>query len=131
MSDLGSDRELMRRLAELRRADEASAPSFRQILERPLARREAASLRLALRLAVPSAVLAVILIVALVVRRAPVGTAVPSGIAALSEWKAPTDFLLRTPGSELFESLPQFSPVPVPVLVENARPGQRTKGVFP
>lgn len=129
MSEL--DRELARRLAELRRTDEAGAPSFRQVLERPRARRAASVTWSPLRLALAASALVFIALVALLVHRPPDGLSVAQGVRSLAEWKAPTDSLLRTPGSELFDSVPQFSLAPVTVSGESAHPGQRKKGVSP
>jgi hypothetical protein len=90
MNDL---RDLFHRLR-----DEEHAPPFRSAAARPpLSKRR---LRAALRYAV--VIIVVVLgIVAFHHRRPPVTESIVT-------WKAPTDFLLRTPGSELLSTVPQI-----------------------
>ena len=90
MNDL---RDLFHRLR-----DEERVPAFRSAAARPpLSKRRS---RAALRYAV--ILIAVVLgIVAFHHRRPPVTESIVT-------WKAPTDFLLRTPGSELLSTVPQI-----------------------
>lgn len=128
MNEIERDRELARRLGELGRADEADAPDFRQLLGRARSRQTAPARRPARALVALGAVLVLAAVAAWLWRRPPAAPVRPSG-PSLSEWKAPTDSLLRTPGLELLESLPRVSSVP--------RYGggtyemARTKGVVP
>jgi hypothetical protein len=104
------DREIARLFRETRGADESSAPDFRAILTRPRARRS--PLALPLRAAVALLVAAITLIGVLLLRRpsSPAGSERP---ASLSEWRASTDVLLRTPGADLLASVPAL-PEPLP-----------------
>jgi hypothetical protein len=85
-----NDEQLRGAFAELRRAETAHVPSFRL---RARARRP--YLRFAFAI-----VLLIALAVVMIPRRAPQ----PS----LSAWRAPTDFLLQTPGRELLHSVPDL-----------------------
>jgi hypothetical protein len=107
MSESDEDR-VARTLSEQRRLDEALAPDFRALLARPRARASRAPVR-------PVLVLAALLLavgVALRSRSRPPVPAPdkPASMAAdsLTTWRAPTDFLLETPGSQLWTSPPVF-----------------------
>jgi len=104
------DRELARLFEELRRADEVSAPGFREIFERRQVTEVTRAAR-AMRLAA-AAVLAIALGVAVVLVRRTESRSRAAPGPTLAEWKAPTDGLLRTPGAELFDSVPRFPAVP-------------------
>lgn len=98
-------------LSEQRRLDEGLAPDFRVLLARPRARASRAPVRTVL-------VLAALLLavgVALRSRSRPPAPAPnnPASMAAgsLATWRAPTDFLLETPGSQLWTSPPVFGSV--------------------
>ena len=106
-----SDRELARMFREVRREDEASAPGFRQILARGRADRHS-SRRPRLLVAAAVALSAIVLIGVLLSRRPPAPEA-PEGSIALGDWRAATDVLLRTPGGDLFDSVP-ILPAPIP-----------------
>jgi hypothetical protein len=103
------DEDIRRSFEELRRSDEGSAPSFRQVLARmrtgrpvPLRRAAAAAALLA------AAVLAVALLLwpaHQAPKREPAAT--------IAQWKSPTGWLLRTTGSQLLEELPAL-PDPLP-----------------
>ncbi len=100
------ERELGRLLQELQRQDEASAPSFRDVLRRPdRVRSNALPQRLALGVLTVS-VLAAMGVIFLIRRPAPEGR--PPVPETISEWKSPTDSLLRTPGWELLDSIPSI-----------------------
>ena len=77
---------------ELRRVETANVPSFRALLSR---RRHRPYIRLAF------AVVVLIVLAFTVIPRRP---AAPS----ISTWRAPTDFLLQTPGRELLDSVPDL-----------------------
>ena len=124
-----SDRELARWFHELRRRDEASAPSFRQILSRARpARSRSRSLYRQAAAAAAFLVLVVALAWLLPRPRAPLpGASIPIG-----EWKASTDVLLHTAGDALLasvptvpESMPDYSSIaaaPKPGDTEPTRP---------
>jgi hypothetical protein len=95
--------ELRRRFAHLREADRERAPGFAQIYGRARARR---SWRAKLRvrpLMIGAAAAALIAAVWL----APARSFSPSAdTPAIATWRAPTDALLLTPGSELLGAMP-------------------------
>lgn len=103
---MAEDRDLASLFEELRRADEASAPPFKNVLER-----RGVGLRKPARVApLRFAALAVLLVAAalavVLTRRPPGETAGPEPPVTVAQWKSPTDWLLRTPGSELLSELP-------------------------
>ena len=115
MSPKDPDRELTRLFEEQRRADEASAPDFRELLARPRPLR--ASLARGIPRPALAAAAAAVVAAALFLRRPPRPPApepgLPAAAAALASWKAPTDVLLETPGAELLGRLPVLlSPAP-------------------
>ena len=106
-----SDDRIEQALSEQRRVDERLAPDFRSLLVRPRpweSRRPAG----------PPLVLAALLLVIGVAlwsgsRRPAPSPSRPASMAAgsLTAWRAPTDFLLETPGSRLWSSPPVFGSV--------------------
>jgi hypothetical protein len=129
MSPEDLDREIARLFAEQRRSDEASAPALRELMARPRRLRTSWSLaRIALVGATAAAAIAAILLLrAARAREGGPETALPPAASQLANWKAPTDSLLRTSGSELWTRVPILvSPV---TYVEPAHPAQTTKGV--
>jgi hypothetical protein len=106
------DNELRRQFAELRNADKDRAPAFAQIYGRARARvssRRTPRLRKTPRLRpLVLAAAAVVVIAALSVaygRSTTPSTTTP----AIATWRAPTDVLLQTPGSELLGVMPALS----------------------
>ena len=95
--------ELRRRFAQLRDADRARAPGFAEVHQRVRARESwRANLRVR-PLAIGAA--AAVAIAAVWLAHAPSFS--PSATAAaIATWRAPTDTLLRTPGSELLGGMP-------------------------
>jgi hypothetical protein len=110
MSLNGSDRdpEIARLFEEKRRSDETFAPPLRELLARSRAHR-ARRARPARRILLAAAT--VILIAASAVllrpkpRRAPEAQ-LPAVATQIAAWKAPTDILLQTPGSDLLSQIP-------------------------
>jgi hypothetical protein len=109
------ERELRERFARLRDHDRAGAPPFASVVAR--ARRGPATRRLVvLRVAAAAAALALAggAVAALARWRGAVspadvaegGTTIPG--AELLRWRAPTDFLLDTPGGHLLREVPRF-----------------------
>ena len=86
-----NDDQLRNAFAELRRAELAHVPRFAVM---PRKRRPYIALAFA----------AVVLLIVLVVAVLPHRPSAPS----ISAWKAPTDFLLQTPGRELLVSVPDL-----------------------
>jgi len=93
--------ELRRRFAELREADRERAPSFAQTYGR--ARR---SWRATLRVR-PLVIGAAAAVAIVAVWIAHARSLSPSAVTpTIVTWRAPTDVLLRTPGSELLGAMP-------------------------
>jgi hypothetical protein len=99
-----NDDRLREHFASLRRAEEARAPSFERVIGRPPRR----SNRGWWGVGGAASALAVVTVV-LVRMSHPHG---PRTIAAsapmLADWRAPTDFLLDTPGRELLHTIPDL-----------------------
>jgi hypothetical protein len=116
-----TDRELRHRFAALRRQEEGEAPGLGTLLERA-ARRSRGTHRPGSRFrplaaatmaaAIALAMLAVIGLPSVRSRiwspRPPVTAPVPS----ITAWRAPTDFLLHTPGEEILGTPPALGRVP-------------------
>ena len=93
------DNELRRRFTELREADRNRAPGFAYTFGRARAR----NLRRTPRLR-PLVIAAAVVVVALSLAY---GRSVSRSEApAIATWRAPTDVLLQTPGSELLSEMP-------------------------
>jgi predicted membrane-bound mannosyltransferase len=133
MSSRDFDREIARLFEAQRQADEASAPAFRELLARPRARRaplEGWIWRPALA-AAAVVVVAAVLTFHRPARPAPPAnrtrtpeSALPAAAAALAAWKAPTDFLLETPGADLLTRVPALvhpAPETTPAFLEDRR----------
>jgi hypothetical protein len=116
MNQRDLDKELIRLFAEQRLADEASAPGFRELLDRARAGTKgpvfAPEGKWAWRAAVAAAA-SLALATGLYLLRPPPEPPSPSIATTLAAWKAPTDVLLQTPGVELLGRLPVLLPVPL------------------
>ena len=91
--------------AQLRREEEAAVPPFTQVMQRRVRARRVAS-----RFAVAFAAIVLLVTALLIVRREherPQSYAFP-------QWKAPTDFLLETPGTELTRDVPAIGMTEIP-----------------
>lgn len=132
MTARDSDPEIRRLFQAERLADEATAPGLDALLAGS-ARREPAGLRSALRLALATAVLAGAALTVVLHRAGPPRrvrpdvSELPPAAAQLASWTAPTDSLLRTPGSNLWTSLPDLA-APLPA-TGTGIPLETTKGV--
>jgi hypothetical protein len=124
------DSELVRLFEQERRDTEAGAPDLGALLARP--RRRAVRLP-AVRLVALAATLAAVVSAATLLRislrssRAAGSADLPPAARELANWKAPTDVLLATPGSDLWRRVPLLAPR-VPALDLGA-PLEATKGV--
>ena len=98
------ENEIRRRFAQLRESDRVGAPSFAQTYAHALSRRTSGLLRVSTLLI---AAAAAILIVG--VWQANSRWLSPSTTTAIATWRAPTDVLLRTPGSELLGTMPALN----------------------
>ena len=97
------DSEIRQRFARLREADQKSAPSFAQTYGRARAHRSLRATRRVRPLVIATAAAVVIAAVALSYSRSSSSSA---GTPEITTWRAPTDVLLRTPGSELLGEMP-------------------------
>jgi hypothetical protein len=93
------DDDLRRAFQALRGADAASAPAYADVR----ARKGVAGFKTPVVLAAAS--LAAAVLAGLAVVRSP--SAQPP-IIALEDWRAPTDFLLETPGREILQGVPEI-----------------------
>ena len=131
MTTKDEEREVARALEQLRKADEASAPSFHATLKRARAGR--ASRRPAIGPVLAAAALLVVIVgLLLLVSKHPPAyrppTSAPSSAeASLQRWESPTIFLLDTPGSEVWHGLPRL-PEPLPSNLPTDSPSSK-KGV--
>ena len=96
-----NDDPIRRAFAELRQVDRRSTPEFDTLLRRR-SRRSASRVRSGIT--VLAASLVVVLVVVVIARRPSRNVSTP--IQSISEWQAPTDVLLRTPGVEIIQSVP-------------------------
>jgi hypothetical protein len=110
VSSNGDDRN--RKIAglfeEKRRSDESSARPFRELLARPKGpRSRRAQTARSVALAAGAAIVVAASVVLLRARlpRTP-ETPLPVVAAQIAAWRAPTDVLLQTPGSDLLTQLP-------------------------
>jgi hypothetical protein len=98
------DSEIRDRFAELREADRVRAPGFAQTFARARARESWRATRRVRPLVIATA--AAVLIAA-VWRGGHSRSFSPSTTTStIATWRAPTDVLLTTPGSELFRTMP-------------------------
>ena len=100
------ENEIRHRFAQLREADRVRAPGFAQIYGRARARRSwGATLRVR-----PLLIGAVAAVAIAAVWLAHSRSFSPStATVTIANWRAPTDVLLRTPGSELLGTMPALN----------------------
>ena len=97
------EREIRSRFAQLREADQESVPSFAQTYGRVRARRSWRAVWPLRPLAIGAAAVIATAAISLAYSRSLSHSVATSSIAT---WRAPTDVLLRTPGSELLSAMP-------------------------
>ena len=97
---MNGDRDLHDAFARLREIERRDVPTFRVPL-RPSTR-----VHSPLRAALAAALLLIVIAIGYLTRPShePVTT------ESISTWRAPTDFLLQTPGAELIVSVPRLQP---------------------
>ena len=100
--------ELRRRFARMRDADRESAPSFAQTYAGARARPSGRAM-LRLRPLVIGAAAAVVVAAVWLARAGSFSPAEVTPHPTILTWRAPTDVLLRTPGSELLGAMPALS----------------------
>ena len=98
--------EIRQRFAQLREADRERAPSFAQTYARARTRRSLGATLRVRPLVIGAAAAVVIAAVWLANARSFSTHSTPPTVAAIAAWRAPTDVLLRTPGSELLGTMP-------------------------
>jgi hypothetical protein len=109
-NDPGDDRvfrddDLRARFAALRREEESLAPEFALSSPRVTqGRRRSVGKRIAFAASLVSAIAVVVLVLRFAPQKAHPEAGNP--VASLTDWKAPTDFLLETPGRELLRDVP-------------------------
>ncbi len=109
---MSNESDLRGLFQEARQADEASAPAFDKLRERARIGDRHPSRARSVALAALAAVLGVVgLAVMLLQRPEPESARTGEGAigpkaVSLSDWEAPTDFLLDIPGRELLQSTP-------------------------
>lgn len=98
--------EIRNRFAQLREADRVRAPGFAQIYGRARSRQSRRAILRVRPLLIGAAAAVVITAVWMANARSfSPSTATPT----IATWRAPTDVLLRTPGSELLGTMPALS----------------------
>lgn len=98
------DSDLRELFSRLRQEEAEGAPAFAELRQALPARRRA-PLRVGLLAAV--ALAGVVLAVRLGLER-PEPAPIPTDMLSVTTWKAPTDFLLATPGREVLSTVPRF-----------------------
>ena len=106
---MSNDRDLRERFAELRREDQAQAGEFGSFLHR--ARPRADRIRLSAWVAAAAGLAVMIAVVVMLIPRLEL-RAIGNPEISITEWKSSTDFLLRTPGLELLETVPRIGEWP-------------------
>jgi len=104
----GGDQDLRDRFAALRREEEVHTPGFHALASPPaLARANPRRKgRLIAAACLAASLAAVLLLRSPVFERPKSRTAAPA--VSVTEWTAPTEFLLNTPGGEMLRSVPAF-----------------------
>lgn len=118
MSSKDPDSDIARLFEEQRRADEASAPSYRQVRARRIPERRP-GVAVAGRIGRPAfAAAALLVLVAAAVlilrpsRPSRPSPLPPASAASLASWRSPTEIFLQTPGVELLSRAPALvSPI--------------------
>ena len=106
---MNEDLRLREQIQSLRRADQARGPSFEAVMRR-IQRRSAAGLFG--RIAIAALVMAAIAVTWIQGARRPASLIEGGAAPMLADWRAPTDFLLITPGWSLLNSVPELGHYP-------------------
>lgn len=123
------ERRVRRLFASARRKDEASAPSFREVLRRDRSAERAVRTPLVARLAALAILLSLVGVLAVRQRVAVTGDDASSAgeLFSSGSWSGPTDFLLVTPGRDLLLSVPRIAaPKPLKDASTESKKGIRT-----
>jgi hypothetical protein len=98
--------EIRQRFAQLREDDRESVPDFAQIYGRGRARRRLGAMPRVRPFVIAAAASVVIAAIWLANARSFSRSTTTPTIATIAAWRAPSDVLLRTPGSELLGAMP-------------------------
>ena len=115
---MNEDSKLRKLFASLRRADAVRTPEFERVLDRTRLP-EHGVWRLA-----AAASLGLAAVIAAIVRlpHRHASPAIRAAAPMLADWRAPTDFLLDTPGRALLDTVPELGVVPAPRLDPSSPP---------
>ena len=102
---MSADRDLRKQFASMRREDAGRTPSFHRVLQNPKRTR---LIDTRLRAVMACLVIAAIALPAFLSFRHRAATAPATTALWLADWRAPTDFLLNTPGRDLLRTVPQI-----------------------
>jgi hypothetical protein len=119
-----SDNTLRRRFVALRREEDQQAPEFATLWKARAGKRRRQTRWFAATACALIALLAFLWIRS-VQRRHDDKT-----VASITEWKAPTDFLLETPGRELLRTVPEIGEWQVYTAMPGATPSPRVKKIL-
>ena len=102
---MNDDSDLRRQFASLRRAESASVPSFERVIGIAKRRSSGPGWRIA-----GAACLLMMVMGGVIFRasRPPEAPTTGVSVPTLADWRAPTDFLLDTPGRELLHTIPDL-----------------------
>ena len=115
------DPDLREIFAGLRREDERAAPPFQRLWRAAVRRDAMAPVRT--RWILATAGIAGIAAVVLMLSRGTPPVNVPDeSTVSLSSWRAPTDFLLQTPGRDLLATVPRLGMQPPPDVIKEPLP---------
>ena len=108
---ISPDDDLRNRFAAMRRQEAGQAPEFAVPSINAAGQR---SRLVAGKLSAVAACLAVIAAAVFLLRTGPVkrGSETPAKAGSISQWRAPTDFLLETPGREFLQTVPAIGVSP-------------------
>jgi len=117
------DDTLRRRFAALRREEDQHAPDFTRLWRAGAGARRRQTRWFA------AAACALVALLALLWIRSVQRRADDKTVASITEWKAPTDFLLETPGRELLRTVPEMGQWHVYTAMPGATPSPAGKKV--
>jgi len=130
MTARDDEQEIASALEQLRNASEASAPSFHATLSSARAGRASRRSAVGSVLAVATLLAVIVGLVVLESKHPPPVSGRPAPSSAqvsLERWESPTEFLLDTPGSELWREMPRLTE-PLPANLPTDSPSSK-KGV--
>jgi hypothetical protein len=106
---MSEDQDLARLFQELRRADEALAPRWNEVIARRTTLHPIRWSYPVLRVAVVILLLGAAAVMSMRWRRGKTGQRTPEPEATIAAWSSPTAWLLETPGRQLWSEVPVFA----------------------